>query len=134
MNPPESGPGQLFKPSRTLLTFGKNKLGGKLGFIAILHTWDQRLNAHFHLHCLVAGEAVSEDWAQWIPCDSYLFNEEALSLVFRGKFMEQMTRIILHGKLPFAGTYQQLKLPAASCRECARCCGSKFQGLAVCPD
>ena len=84
-------------------------LGAKLGFIAILHTWDQRLNAHFHLHCLVAGGAVSSDWARWIPCDSYLFNEEALSLVFRGKFMEQMTRTILGGKLPFAGSYQQLK-------------------------
>jgi hypothetical protein len=50
----------LFKAaSRTLLTFGENTLGGKLGFIATLHTWDQKLNAHFHLHCLVAGGAVS---------------------------------------------------------------------------
>jgi hypothetical protein len=46
----------LFKAaSQTLLTFGDNALGGKLGFIATLHTWDQKLNAHFHLHCLVAG-------------------------------------------------------------------------------
>ena len=43
----------LFKAaSQTLLTFGKNELGGKSGFIATLHTWDQKLNAHFHLHCL----------------------------------------------------------------------------------
>ena len=100
----------LFKAvSQTLLAFGKNELDGKLGFIAILHTWDQRLNTHFHLHCLVAGGAVSSDWARWIPCDTYLFNEEALSLVFRGKFMEQMSRTVLGGKLPFAGSYQQLK-------------------------
>jgi hypothetical protein len=100
----------LFKAvSQTLLAFGKNKLGGKLGFIAILHSWDQRLNAHFHLHCLVAGGAVSEDWTRWSPCETYLFNEQALSMVFRGKFMEQMTRTIISGKLPFAGSYQQLK-------------------------
>jgi hypothetical protein len=38
----------LFKAvSRTLLTFGKKELGGKLGFISVLHTWDQKLNAHF---------------------------------------------------------------------------------------
>ena len=47
----------LFKAvSQTLLAFGenpKNRLAGKLGFIAILHSWDQRLNAHFHLHCLI---------------------------------------------------------------------------------
>ena len=100
----------LFKAvSQTLLAFGKNELGAKLGFIAILHTWDQRLNDHFHLHCLVAGGAVSSDGPRWISCDSYLFNEEALSLVFRGKFMEQMSRTVLGGKLPFAGSYQQLK-------------------------
>lgn len=44
----------LFKSaSRTLLQFGKNPdngLGGQLGFNAILHTWDQTLLDHFHLH------------------------------------------------------------------------------------
>lgn len=100
----------LFKAvSQTLLAFGKNELSAKLGFIAILHSWDQQLNAHFHLHCLVAGGAVSSDWTRWIPCNSYLFNEQALSVVFRGKFVEQMTRTIITGKLPFAGSYQQLK-------------------------
>jgi hypothetical protein len=58
----------LFKSvAETLLTFGhnpKNGLGGKLGFIAILHTWDQRLNAHFHLHCLIAGGAMTQRMAR----------------------------------------------------------------------
>jgi len=82
----------LFKTaSRTLLTFGENTLGGKLGFIATLHTWDQKLRAHFHLHCLVAGGAVSSDNSRWIPCKGkYLFNARALSLMFRGKFIERM--------------------------------------------
>ena len=72
-----------------MLTFGENTFGGKLGFIATLHTWDQKLNAHFHLHCLVAGGAVSTDGSRWRPCKgNYLFNTRALSLVFRGKFME----------------------------------------------
>jgi len=36
----------LFKAaSQTLLTFGKNELGGRLGFIATLHTWDQKLKS-----------------------------------------------------------------------------------------
>jgi hypothetical protein len=80
----------LFKAaSQTLLTFGEKTFGGKLGFIATLHTWDQKLNAHFHLHCLVAGGAVSTDGSRWTPCKgNYLFNTRALSLVFRGKFME----------------------------------------------
>lgn len=49
----------LFKAvSDTLLAFGRNAdngLGGQLGIIAVLHTWDQKLRDHFHLHCPGAG-------------------------------------------------------------------------------
>ena len=103
----------LFKAaSQTLLTFGENALGGKLGFIATLHTWDQKLKAHFHLHCLVAGGAVSKDGSRWTACkDNYLFNEEALSLVFRGKFMDHMKRACQCENLKFAGDeYKKLKI------------------------
>jgi hypothetical protein len=67
----------LFKAvSETLIQFGQNQLGGKLGFVAVLHTWDQQLKAHFHLHCLVAGGAACEKSKRWIPCkDTYLFNQ-----------------------------------------------------------
>jgi acyl-CoA synthetase (AMP-forming)/AMP-acid ligase II len=32
---------------------------GQLGAIMILHTWDQTLGAHFHVHCIVAAGALS---------------------------------------------------------------------------
>jgi hypothetical protein len=102
----------LFKAaSRTLLAFGENALAGRLGFIAVLHTWDQKLKAHFHLHCLVAAGAVSKDGASWIPCKgNYLFNKDALSLVFRGKFMERMSHACQCEKLKFNGNdYKKLK-------------------------
>jgi len=100
----------LFKAaSQTLLTFGENALGGKLGFVTTLHTWDQKLNAHFHLHCLVAGGAVVKDGSCWIPCkDNYLFNQQALSLVFRGKFMDYMKRACQREDLKFAGNQYKL--------------------------
>ncbi len=89
--------------SQTLLTFGENELGGKLGFIATLHTWDQKLHAHFHLHCFVAGGALCVDGASWRPCkNSYLFNARALSLVFRGKFMAYMKMACRRGDLQIA--------------------------------
>jgi hypothetical protein len=101
----------LFKAvSKTLLQFGENHLGGKLGFVAVLHTWDQRLKAHFHLHCLVAGGALCSKSKRWVPCkDNYLFNQEALSLVFRGKFIDHLTRAIRCGKLSLDEPYQQFK-------------------------
>jgi len=102
----------LFKAaSRTLLTFGNNELNGNLGFLAVLHTWDQKLNAHFHLHCLVAGGVMSKDKKQWLPVkNNYLFNEEALSRVFRGKFMEHLKHARKTGAFKFVGqSYGEFK-------------------------
>jgi hypothetical protein len=86
----------LFKAvSQTLLEFGqnsKNGLGGKLGFIAILHTWDQQLNAHFHLHCLIPGGVLKTDGSFENTKKAYLFNVKAMSKVFRGKFLDLMTK------------------------------------------
>jgi hypothetical protein len=57
----------LFKAvSESLIKFGENELGGKPGFVSVLHTWDQLLKVHFHLHCLVAGGAVCSKNKRWI--------------------------------------------------------------------
>jgi hypothetical protein len=57
---------------------------------ALLHTWDQKLRTHIHLHCVVPGGALSFDKTEWLslPREDYLFPVRALSRVFRGKFME----------------------------------------------
>ena len=102
----------LFKAaSRTLLTFGDNKLNGNLGFLAVLHTWDQKLNAHFHLHCLVPGGVMSKGKTRWLPIkNDYLFNEEALSQVFRGKFMKRLKHARKSGAFKFVGqSYGEFK-------------------------
>jgi hypothetical protein len=97
--------------SKTLLTFGKNELNGTPGFLAILHTWDQKLNAHFHLHCLVAAGVVSKNSKRFIASTGdYLFNQQALSLVFRGKFIQQMSLACQSNKLRLADhRYKKLK-------------------------
>jgi hypothetical protein len=41
-------------------------LGGQLGFTAVLHTWDQQLLDHVHLHCLIAGGARAWDGSRWL--------------------------------------------------------------------
>jgi hypothetical protein len=90
--------------AETLTAFADNELGGRIGFLAILHTWDQLLKPHFHLHCLVPGGVVAKDRTRWIPCrQNYLFNEEALGLVFRGKFIYYMSRAYQEGRLTIPG-------------------------------
>jgi hypothetical protein len=99
--------------SQTLLEFGRTHLGGQLGFIAVLHTWDQTLRDHFHLHCLIPGGALAQDGSRWIPArPNFLFHVEALSLVFRGKFLSFLQQAFLQGKLQFPG--QTASLAGAS--------------------
>ena len=95
----------LFKAaSQTLLTFGQKQLGGKLGFSGILHTWDQKLNYHVHLHCVVAGGVLSADAKRWIPAsENYLFCVKAVSRMFRDKFIDNLQQAYLSGKLVLAG-------------------------------
>jgi hypothetical protein len=97
--------------SKTLLNFGENEFNGTPGFLAILHTWDQKLKTHFHLHCIIAGGVFSKEDQKWIAAnDDYLFNQDALSLVFRGKFMQRMSDAIKNDNLKFTGnTYKKLK-------------------------
>jgi hypothetical protein len=80
----------LFKAvSETLLEFGRRRCGGTVGIIAVLHTWDQTLKDHFHLHCLIPAGALSLDQSRWIKArKNFLFPVKALSLVFRGKFLD----------------------------------------------
>jgi len=52
--------------AQTLLEFGRQELGGKVGFTLVLHTWDQQLRAHFHVHGLIASGALADDGSRWI--------------------------------------------------------------------
>ena len=96
----------LFKSvSQTLLEFGQGQLGGKIGFIATLHTWDQKLLEHIHLHCVIPGGALSSDKKRWTGAesDNFLFSVKALSKVFRGKFMDYLKDSYVKEDLVFAG-------------------------------
>jgi hypothetical protein len=91
----------LFKAvSETLLEFGQTRLKGTLGIIAVLHTWDQTLKDHFHLHCLVPAGVLSFDHSRWITArPNFLFPVKALSRVFRGKFLALLKQNIDRGKI-----------------------------------
>ena len=96
----------LFKSvSETLLEFGENDLGGKMGFLTILHTWDQKLSEHIHLHCIIPAGALSVDRKRWTgqPYEDFLFPVRALSAVFKGKFLFHLKTAYTRGELTFAG-------------------------------
>jgi len=90
--------------SQTLLAFARTHLRGTPGFICVLHTWDQQLRDHFHLHCLVPAGALSFDQNRFIPArKNFLFRVEPLSIVFRGKFLDFLQKAFDQQKLIFPG-------------------------------
>jgi hypothetical protein len=98
--------------SQTLLAFGRNNLGGRLGFLAILHTWSQVLLDHFHIHCVVPGGVL--DNGAWITKRSrnpYLFPVKALSRVFRGKFIALLEHARRTDRLIYPGQAEMFAAP-----------------------
>jgi predicted Zn-ribbon and HTH transcriptional regulator len=91
----------LFRATaETLLEFGRNNLGAVPGITMVLHTWDQQLRAHFHVHCVITGGGLSLDGERWIRSHArYLFPVRALGLVFRGKFLDGLRRLYERGEL-----------------------------------
>lgn len=86
--------------AQTLLAFGENNLGGKVGFTTVLHTWDQQLRPHFHVHCVIAAGALAEDGSKWNAADrKFMFPVGALSKVFRGKYLAALEQLIRQGEL-----------------------------------
>lgn len=95
--------------AQTLLQFGRNNLGGQLGFTLVLHTWDQQLRPHFHLHAVIAAGALSQGGDRWISAGRrFLFPVRALSQVFRAKFLQALAELLDTGQLQLPSTLPQL--------------------------
>ena len=129
----KSALGILFKAvSETLLQFGRSR-GGLLGITAVLHTWDQKLNDHFHIHCLIPAGMLSHDRTRWVPVDpKFLFPVKALSTVFRAKFLEYLEDAFAQDKLIFPGKTVSLASPDAFARLMRQVNSKKKQWVVDC--
>jgi Putative transposase/Transposase zinc-binding domain len=84
-------------------------LGAEIGFLGVLHTWGQTLQAHPHIHCGVPGGGLSPDHRKWIRAPNHFFLPvKVLSRVFRGKFVAGLRRAFRQDKLVFFGPCQPL--------------------------
>jgi predicted Zn-ribbon and HTH transcriptional regulator len=103
--------------SQTLVQFGRHNLGGQIGCSMVLHTWDQTLGAHFHVHCIIATGALAPNGTHWIEGDPrFLFPVRALSTVFRGKFCEALAQSGTHRKnRPALGPPEDIRQLPAFC-------------------
>jgi hypothetical protein len=107
----------LFRASaETLLEVARDPkhLGADLGFFSVLHTWNQKLEHHPHVHCVVPAGGLASDHTRWIrPRYRFFLPVGVLGRVFRGKFTAALKRAFSQGKLGFFGQMRTLAQPKA---------------------
>jgi len=100
----------------TLLEIARDPrhLGAEIGFFSVLHTWDQRLQHHPHVHCVLAAGGLAPDHSRWISSRrSFFLPVKVLSRVFRGKFVARLKTVFQAGALQFHGHRLPLAKPHA---------------------
>src|SRR5882724_5617535 len=105
----------LFRASaETLLEVARDPrhLGAELGFFTVLHTWNQKLGLHPHVHCVIPAGGLSLDHTHWIKSRSRFFlSIRVLRRVFRGKFVFGLKQAFHSGQLSFRGKLAALAQP-----------------------
>ena len=109
--------GLLFRTvADTLLEIGADPkhLGARIGFLAVLHTWGQRLQLHPHLHCIVPGGGISPQGDHWVGSrDDFFVHVKVLGRLFRGKFVAAVKKLADGSELRFPEEIDPLAAPSA---------------------
>jgi putative transposase/transposase-like zinc-binding protein len=76
----------------TSQTFGYTHYGVEIGALSMLHTWDQKLGFHPHIHCLVpsAGLTLDGKFKRITRKGKYLFNVKNMSKAFRDNMLKRL--------------------------------------------
>jgi hypothetical protein len=88
------------------------RLQAQIGFTAILHTWNQDMRFHPHLHLVVTAGGLDRYQTKWIESqNNFLVPVKALSVKIRGKFVHHLKQAYDQGKILFHGSIQDLEDP-----------------------
>ncbi len=102
--------------AETLRTIAEDPRHGgmRIGGTAVLHTWDQRLRFHPHLHIVVPNAGFDVATGEWkTGSRTFLAPVKVLASLFRRRFLEQLARAREQGQLDFQASADPLADPAA---------------------
>lgn len=92
------------------------------GALMVLHTWNQRLDHHPHVHALVPGSGPSLDGQRWIECPMtrrtrskparpFLVDNKVLGQEFRKCYLRKLNSLHRRGKLKLQQNLASLQDP-----------------------
>ena len=94
----------------SLQTKIEKELGIQAAGVAVLHTWNQRLGHHPHVHMMVPGNGPSLDGKRWVDCrmewcrktktmKPFLVDNKELGREFRDLFLSRLAKLVEQGKI-----------------------------------
>jgi hypothetical protein len=98
----------------TTIAADPKRLGVRIGFTSVLHTWGSALTHHPHVHIIVPGGGLAPDGQHWIACKPRFFLPvRVLSRFFRRRFLEGLRALHEASRLAFFGELAELADPDA---------------------
>jgi hypothetical protein len=102
-------------------------LGAEIGFFSVLHTWNQKLEHHPHVHCVVPEGGLAPDGSRWVrPRYDWFLPVQAMAKAFRGKLLDALREAFASGQLRFTGQMRTLASPRAFAALLRQSCRHKW--------
>lgn len=97
--------------AETLIQLSANKkfLGAMPGIIQVLHTWNQELDYHVHMHCIISGGGLTSDRKIRRSKGKFFIPVFVLREKFKGKFLALLNSLYHEKKLVFSKSCEELQ-------------------------
>lgn len=99
--------------AQTLLELSADKkyLGAQPGIIQVLHTWNQELGYHVHMHCIISGAGLTPDRRIRSASARFFIPVRVLRDKFKGKYLSLLDACYQKGELVFSSSCSTLQDP-----------------------
>lgn len=84
-------------------------LGASPGIIQVLHTWNQEMNYHVHMHCIISGGGLTKDHKIRKSSNGFFIPVRVLRDKFKGKYLSGLDALYKSKKLTFSSSCEKLR-------------------------
>lgn len=75
------------------------RLEGELGVLSVLHTWNQKMETHYHIHNLIPAGVLQRDGTWKAGRKGFLFKKTSLGKALAKVYLKGLSRLHQKGKL-----------------------------------
>lgn len=97
--------------AKTLLELSASPkwLGATPGIIQVLHTWNQEIGYHVHMHCIISGGGLTADRKIRKSKSTFFIPVRVLRDKFKGKYLAGLDSLYKNRKLIFSSSCEKLR-------------------------